>query len=276
MNTPIAWTLNTENARIAVPCFVEEVAPLFEAAGRFRIWDVSSEGIQERSEIASKEEDEVSRIRMMRELGVTVVLANGIKKSVRRLLRAEGITVVHGVSGTAVDVLFGWLAGRLEGLPDEDSELPVSAPVAADAVEWTYELLSSLGWQVKRVVGTDFSPVDLTAEKSCPVCDKPVRVAVCCGAHAWRVDEEIGEFHRLTSSGYHSRLYVHPPLEAAVKCCNAYGIELLDPSAFQPVHTDDFTLAPLKSRISGHPDLNSTVKHGPDTKRKPWNPQETS
>ncbi len=269
MNTPFTWTLNTENARIAVPCFVEEVAPLFEAAGRFRIWDVSSEGIHECREIAPEGEDEVARIRMMRELGVTIVLANGIKKATRRLLRAEDVDVIHGVSGTAVDVLFGYLAGRLGGVTDEDSDIPMSGPVAADAVAWTSDLLESLGWTVNRVDGPNLSPMDLVAERICPDCGKPVRAAICCGAHAWRVDEEIGEFHRITSTGYNCRLYVHPPLNAAVKYCAAYGIELLDPSAFQPASMAGLHLPPLKGRINGHPELNTTVKHGTDIQRQP-------
>jgi hypothetical protein len=68
---------------------------------------------------------------------------------------------------------------------------------------------------------------------TCPLCGKPVRVAICCAAHTYRADQEISQFHQATLSGYHARVYISPTQPATWQCCREYGIEPIDPDALE-------------------------------------------
>jgi len=244
--------------RIAIPCFGEEVAPLFGAARRFRIWDVRDGRIEQYGEVALEEDGGIVRTRLMRDMQVNVIVANGIEGRLRQMLETEGRIVVDQVIGTATDALFGYLAGRFR--PARTEATPArQVHHTADVVAWTAELFERSGWQVRAVHDPAFFPVDLVCKTDCPVCHKPVRIAVCCGAHAYRVDEEIREFHRVTASGYHARVYVHQAISSVEKTCRSFGVELLDPSAFhrrqgRPLEPSD--LPPLVGSIEEHVNLN--------------------
>ena len=55
----------------------------------------------------------------------------------------------------------------------------------------------------------------------------------------------------------------------------AYGIELLDPFAFQTDNKNHLALPPLRGRVREHPRLNSNDERGSEENRQPWNAQET-
>jgi hypothetical protein len=89
------------------------------------------------------------------------------------------------------------------------------------------------------------------------MCGKPVRAAFCCGAHAWQVDAELVEFHRV-ARGYNARAYVHHALPGLEERCRELGIELLEPTVFAASHPDEpgVRMPPLRGTIDGHPQLN--------------------
>ncbi|HEB84169.1 MAG TPA: hypothetical protein ENI92_04120 [Bacteroidetes bacterium] len=244
--------------RIAVPCFGEEVAPVFGSTRRFRVWVFEGGEVRDYRELAVEGADPLHRYRLVKELDTDVVICNGIEEHCREMLRAVGVEVVPGVVGTATDALFGYLAGRIRPPDLEHSPAPGEIhPHAADTVEWTRELFIENGWRVRRVREEEFYPVDLTAERTCPVCGRTVRVAVCCGAHAYRVDEEIRQFQRITAGHYQARVYVHQPLPSVVRRCRDFGIELLDPVSFVRHEksgrgTGRAPLAPLTGPVEGH------------------------
>lgn len=253
LNAPESGTM-----RIAVPCFGEEVAPLFGAARRFRVWDVCDGEIVGYHELGMEEGDGIQRTRMMRRLQVALVIANGIESRLRQFLETEGIQVVEKVIGTASDALFGYLAGRLNLPVSGRPETGVTVHTA-DVVEWTRELFHHHGWEVRTMHTPEFFPVDMICVITCPVCRNPVRVAVCCGAHAYRVEEEIREFHRMTVGGYNARVFVHQAHPTVADVCRSYGVELLDPSAFVDrcaANGSSSDLPPLRGPVAEHNKLN--------------------
>jgi len=245
--------------RVVISCFGEEVAPLFNAARRFRYWEMADGEARRYRELTAEEPGALLRIRLLREVRAHVLICNGIEQSVRQMLEADGYRVINGVLGSAADALFGFLAGQIAVRPPETSEPEPVQPHTADLVAWTEQLFRQRGWEIRRVQQKNLYPIDLLATRSCPVCRKGVRVAVCCGAHAYQVDEEIRELNRVSASGYHARVYVHHAVPGVARTCRDFSIELLDP--------DDFSaglghragpLPPLKGRIAGHDQLRES------------------
>lgn len=249
--------------RIAIPCFGEEVAPSFEAAIHFRIWHSNGGEIFNYVELKTGQNVEaLSRIRLLLDSSVDVLICNGIKFATRKLLSVKGCKVIQSIAGPAADALYGYLAGKIIHNGRENHLPPgPSQPHTADLVQWTFELFTSYVWNTTAGSGVETLPVDLIAEKTCPVCKRPVRVAICCGAHAFRVDDEIREFHRVTASGFHNRIYVHQFLPGVANKCAEYGISLLDPITFSKSCNDCLSqcpLPPLCGNIAGHPQLNGS------------------
>ena len=251
-------TKGTRSRRIAVPCFGEEVAPLFGAARRFRIWDIEDGSVVHYRELALDDDGPLARTRLMRTIEADVVLANGIESQLRQLLEAENRTVIGKVIGTATDALYGYLAGQITAISPDPSSKNTGLQTA-DVTAWTEDLLRSTGWKIRVVHEPEIFPVDFIGEKNCPICGKPVRIALCCGAHAYRVDEEIREFHRVTAGGYQARLYVHQAIPTVARTCAEYGIELLPPDRFAALAEgapEPHDLPPLRGPVAGHPELN--------------------
>jgi len=246
---------------IAIPCYGEEVAPCFSASCRFRFWYIENRQAVDYREEMVETADWISRVRLIRALDARVILCNGIEVSTRRMLEAEGRRVIDGVMGTTTDALFGFLAGRFQYVALDENDLRAVQPHAADTVEWTRELFEAHDWKIRQVVEPESFPVDLIGEKQCPICGKPVWAAICCGAHAYRVDEEIREFKRNTATGYNARVYVHQAFPAIVQACREYEIELIDPSKFIDSMSSTSTgsvLAPLTEKVQGHKKVNTT------------------
>lgn len=102
-------------------------------------------------------------------------------------------------------------------------------------------------------------PIDLTAVQVCPVCTRPVKLAVCCGAHAWQVETELREFNRVTRNVYNARLFINYGSPVSKERCRELDIELLTPDSVPRAQSSGVigtTLPPLRERIDGHPNLN--------------------
>lgn len=110
------------------------------------------------------------------------------------------------------------------------------------------------GYDVTAGPGQDAFLIDLVAKISCPVCDRPVRVAVCCGAHTYRPHQEIAGFHRATSTDYNARVYVSPSQPTIVNCCHEFGVQLIDPDPeIEIENSEPDSLIPLlKGIVTDH------------------------
>ncbi len=241
--------------KVAIPQFGDSVAPRFEAANNFAIVTIEESEIVSSVTVASTESEGYRRLRMLQIHGVGVLICNGIKASYLDMLTASGITVYPEVSMTVAEALSRLIEGKLVA---EVKQLDESAEVSTlphdELVDSARTLFVNNGYEVAAGPGQDAFLIDLVAQISCPVCKRPVRVAICCGAHTYRPAQEITEFLRATSTGYNARVYVCPSQPAVVACCHEFGIQLIDPDPRAQVETDDpDSIIPLlKGRITDH------------------------
>ncbi|MFC2150584.1 NifB/NifX family molybdenum-iron cluster-binding protein [Calditrichota bacterium] len=246
--------------KIAISCFGEEIAPCFAVTRRIRVWAFNPDNRLSCDDLIFEETGGLPRVRKMKQLGVNVLICNGIEGHVRQLLESQGCHVITNVFGSATEALYGYLAGKIPLNPENDDLDPSQLqPHTADLVRWTEELFISFGWTVDQLDKTESYLVDLYASINCPVCDKLVKAAICCGAHAYEIRSEIRDFAHITSRGYHSRVYVHHATSQIVEWCRDYEIELLNPMTFISSFSNPprrAELPPLKNRIKDHNKIN--------------------
>ena len=242
---------------VAVPTFFDEaIAPRFEVARRFLIsrWEGKKELSTQLIECSGCEG--FGRVRLLREHGVDVLICNGIKSFYQDILVSSGITVIPNVSLPAHEALRQFAAGQLqpEAVSAADSSALLDKIPHEDLVCWAKELFEAHGYRVSMAEDQAPFPIDLVAEISCPVCRKPVRVAICCGSHTYKSDQEIKELHRVAVADYHAQVYVHPGTPSIQTCCRQYGIELIDPDAelAGPKCLTGSAIPVLRGPVSGH------------------------
>lgn len=259
MKSPASQFLD-KRVRISVACFGEEVAPCFAYARRFRMWEIGSGKSMEYLEIKVDESGSLVRIRTLLKHNINVLICNGIQEQERRLLESKGCLIIDGVLGTVSDALFGYLAGRIRPpvTTSEDDLIGVQQNTA-DLVTWTEDLFLDLGWSIEPIVEAEPILIDLIVCRTCRFCGKPVRVAVCCGAHTYRIENEIREFRRRTMVGYNARVYVYHAMPQVIRYCRDFEIDLLDPAGFiasQNGYVGSNSIPPLTGRIDNHEKLN--------------------
>jgi len=242
-----------------MPMLDQSVAPCFEAANTFLLVTITDGAVQERVTLACQGKDGFTRVKLMRLHDVDLLICGGIKNHYRDILTACGVQVIAQISCAIEQALGDLLKGRLAVAAEavEQSELACEMP-HCNLLEWAKELFSRNGYKVSAGPGEDAFLVDLVAEMTCPQCHRPVRVAICCGAHAYRCTTEISEFHHTTRFDYHARVYVSPANPTIESYCRDYGIELLDPGRVEPVQQlpDLHRLPILKGVIHDHERLS--------------------
>lgn len=209
------------------------MAPRFETAESIVICTVVESHVIDSETQPCSGCEGFSRVRLLREHQVDTVICNGIRSLYRNVLRSLDVVVIDGVSMTIDAALDEFVVGGLRSLAigDADQGMECEQP-HEDLICWAGGLLASCGWQVRAAgSGAPFA-VDLTGSIECPVCRRPIRVAVCCGAHIYRCDREIREFHYATMNDFHARLYVHPANQRLLECCRSFGIQLVDPGSY--------------------------------------------
>ncbi|MDD5426452.1 MAG: NifB/NifX family molybdenum-iron cluster-binding protein [candidate division Zixibacteria bacterium] len=219
------------NINVAIPILKNRVAPCFEAATSFVISAVSNRQVISRKTVSCSGSEGYRRVRLLKVYDVDILLCNGIEGFYFDLLSTINITVIPDISGSANKALENYLSGKLtppDNYPDASSETHNLA--LCDLVNWAKAYFEQNGYEVKKGPCTDALLIDLIAEIVCPVCGKPVKVALCCGAHTYRTDQEIREFNYCTRTGYHARVFVFPGDEKIAQLCREYGIELIRPT----------------------------------------------
>ncbi len=246
---------------VAIPEFESSVAPCFEAATNFLLVNAAEGGWKQTSTVRCSEEGGYRRVRLVLFHNVELLICNGINASHKDTLTAAGVSVIDKVNSSIQDALDDLAKGSLQ-----ITDLP-SPPTGSacrysheQLVAWAHELFCGGGYQVLPGPGEDSFLIDLIAEIDCPVCERRVRIAICCGAHTYRSQQEIREFHHATPSGYNARVYVCPAEEQIVECCHEYGIEVIDPGAAQSLDSgqSEGKLPILKSVVAGHEKASAT------------------
>lgn len=206
------------------------VSPRFEAASTFLVVTTEGGHVVSKETVTCPGTEGFRRFRMLRIHQVSVLICNGIKGSYKDMLVSSGVTVIDKVSCELELALQKFLDGvlRPEEILIEDLPEPCTVP-HEKLVRAARMLFQKHGFAVSPGPDQGSFLVDLVAEMVCPRCQRPVRVAICCGAHTYRANQEITEFHLATQSGYHARVYVCPARPSLLTCCHEFGIELVDP-----------------------------------------------
>ncbi len=243
------------DTKVAIPCLNERVAPCFEAATQFIIVHVVRKRVKTTQKVNCDVGEGFKRIRLLKIYDIKILICNGIKDLYQNLLRASGFKVISGVSDSVDNVISRFLAGELV-LTNSDVDVSIKAQEIPHEklVSWTRELFENNGYTVKAGPGEDSFLVDLIAEIKCPVCKKTVRVAICCGAHTYRTEQEISEFYHFAKADYNARVFVYPENARIAEFCQEYGIEMISPDARAPREdkTDIDKIPILHRLVEGH------------------------
>ncbi len=241
--------------KVAVPQFENSVAPRFEAATSFAMVTIEGSEIISSVAVSSTGFDAFRRLRMLRIHRADALICNGIKASYLDMLSASGITVYPEISMPVKEAIKRLIDGNLKAVGEHLHESPeINARPHDEVVDSARTLFENNGYEVTVGPGRDAFLIDLVAEISCPVCSRPVRVAICCGAHTYRPAQEIAEFRRATSTGYNARVYVCSSQSSVVNCCHEYGIQPFDPDPDAQIESDqpDTMIPLLKGQIIDH------------------------
>ncbi len=208
------------------------MAPCFEVARSFLIARFENNELLSTRVVDCGGCEGFGRVQMLRQRQVDTLICSGIKGFYRDLLQAAGIAVVSNVSGGVSETLTAWVAGKLapDGAEAEPIDFEGEFPLE-DLVCWTRELFVAHGYRVSDSADRAPFPIDLVAEIPCPVCHRPIRVAICCGAHTYRPEREIELLHLVSAGGYDARVYVRSTTPHVAARCREYGVELIDPDS---------------------------------------------
>lgn len=240
---------------IAIPVFNGAVAPCFEAARVFLLATVRDGHLARQEMVEAQGCEGFGQVQLLRDRSVAALICNGIKAFYRDILNAAGITVIPGIAGPADLAVGDFCAGRIVPSRDRTAAVDLTGGYPLeDLICWSKELFSAHGFRVRSGADAALFPIDLVAEIECPVCRRPVRVAICCGAHAYRPEQEIQALHLAAAADYHASVYVHTSSTTIKNYCEQYGIELIDPDAgFARHDRPEADRIPILQRpISGH------------------------
>ncbi len=239
--------------KVAIPKFNDMVAPCFEAAASFCIAEIDADGNISQKVVTCSGVEGYKRIRLIKLHDIEALICNGIKEFYEDLLSVSGVTIFPGVSGSIDEALKRLIKGDLKPFEYKPNNLTEIEEVShSDLLRRAKEAFESNGYQVSEGPGQDSFLIDLVAEIACPVCGKKIRVAICCGAHTYRYDHEIGEFHHLAKSGYNARVYIHSSNPDLAQYCEEYGIELLDPKMGTGKKDKTRKIPLLRRPVKGH------------------------
>jgi len=239
--------------KIAIPRFGEEIAPGFEVAAHISIYEARQAQAVPLDLLIFDAPGGLDRVRALLAAGINVLICSGIANQHKSMLQASGITLIDHITGTIADVLNSFYSGELCGSQTEPifrSGLP-STPLD-ELMAWTIQLFQENGYEVLPARDKAYFPVDLVARRECPGCGKIANIAICCGMHTYRVDQEIREFHHVASGSFDARVYIHDASPEVEKTCKDFGIQLIAPASGEPELASDQAL-PAFPLLDGPP-----------------------
>lgn len=214
--------------KIAIPKLKNRVAPCFEAASSFSVIVVKDNQLISQKTVHCSGSEGFHRVRLLKLHDINLLLCNGIGAFYSDLLHSMGIRIVGEISGVISGVVKRYLSGGLrlsESIPDISARTLGAS--LNDLIAWSRELFEKNGYTVMPGPGHDSFMIDLVAEMDCPVCGEKIKVAVCCGVHTYRPDQEIMEFHFSAKSDYNARVFISPDNYSIEEYCREYGIQFI-------------------------------------------------
>jgi predicted Fe-Mo cluster-binding NifX family protein len=241
---------------IAVPRYADEIAPLFDAATRISLYRVENDQPVLAEVIVIESDQGLDRVRKLQEAGISILICNGISSIAKNILQTRGVTVINRVTGLVDNALKAFYTGKLCG--SDGDPIFQHAKLSShldDLLQQTKDLFLKHGYSV--CLGKDQAsfPVDLVAQITCPVCSKTVRVAICCGMHTHRMDDEIRAYHQTAGGVFDALVYTHFTATEVDKTCADFGIQALNPSRERRCGK---VIPLLKGPVAGHDDCLKT------------------
>jgi predicted Fe-Mo cluster-binding NifX family protein len=242
--------------KLGIPRFKDEIAPLFDAASHLAIYQIERDAPRLAEVVVVETPQALDRVRALRQAGISILICNGIGSQAQSMLQTSGVTVINHVAGSVENALRAFYSGELCGSSsDAIFQQPSDGTPLGDLVTQVQALFTKHGYKVSPGGDRAPFPVDLEAEILCPTCGRPVRVAICCGMHAYRIDEEIRAFHDAAEGVFNAMIFAHAGSFEVEKTCADFGIQFLDPLSAHQRKSEgghDHGLPLLKKRIRGH------------------------
>jgi predicted Fe-Mo cluster-binding NifX family protein len=99
--------------RIAVPIWEDKVSPVLDTATKLLITESGTQNKGPRFEVYLIKKDISQRCSFIRKLEIDVLICGAVSRPFSKILKASGIKVISGISGSAEDVLEAYLSGNL-------------------------------------------------------------------------------------------------------------------------------------------------------------------
>jgi len=237
---------------IAIPRQNDSVATCFEVSKQFDIIDVENNQILSSKTIEIHGSEGFQRVRLLRLYEVHVLICSGIKRFYSDQLQSIGILVISNVNTSVTNAIESYISGQLQSDQMQQNQSKVDRIVShEELVSWTKDLFIRNNYQILPQKTNESLLVDFVAHIQCPICNKNIEVAVCCGAQIYRADQEIMEFHYNTKTRYKSRVYVYLTDPQIVKSCDDYGITFISPEMTN-INSQNSRIPIIQKPIEGH------------------------
>ena len=103
--------------RVAIPTYQNRVSPVIDSCAHMLIFDIDQAHEKERENVFLGDMPLGERCRLLRELGVGIVVCGGISETFEKLLQGSNIRLISGIAGDIEAVLAAFLTNRLDN-PD--------------------------------------------------------------------------------------------------------------------------------------------------------------
>ena len=99
--------------KVAIPHHGGEVTPRFEYTDGITIYEIHKNRVVTQTDFTLRSEEELDRVRLLKDQGVSVLICSGIQAAHEDLLTASSIQVISWVSGKVNEVLQLFLENTL-------------------------------------------------------------------------------------------------------------------------------------------------------------------
>jgi predicted Fe-Mo cluster-binding NifX family protein len=253
---------------IAIPVLKNNVAPCFEAAKEFKIFEIENGKVISSKTVECSAGEGFKRVRLLHLHDIETLICSGIKEFYRNQLTALGLSVIPNINETIENVISRFIADELPVYKNDSSAIQDQYDVSHDdLIGWAKELFESNGYKVTENPSKETLLLDLIAEIQCPYCNKVIKVAICCGGHTYRPDQEIKEFHHSVKSPYNVRAFIYGDVPQIAKNCDEYGIEFISPESISLIKDSkpEFGVPILTGPVEGHDKINIQEKTNRDS-----------
>jgi predicted Fe-Mo cluster-binding NifX family protein len=248
---------------VAIPILNNDIAPCFEAARKFRIIKTGQSGIHSTKSFICNVIKGYDIIKLLQLHKTDILICNGIQNYLKDQLKSNGIEVISDINDPVECVIDKFLTGELEEKNRNNNHLDeYYSVIHHDLVLWAEDLFRDNGYAVTSLSENESILTDFVAVYDCPVCKKPIRIAVCCGAQMYRADYEIREFFHAVQSRYDVYAYVYIYDPKIARCCSKYGMEYICTENFnlKNAQTGNVVIPILKNPIRTHEKLKMNCR----------------